>query len=293
MPYTINSGVSLATVQSLDCDVKQVETATAVGTISQTGNATVVITAAGATLATVSVAVTNGNVAATWAGKVRTALNATAAITALYTVGGSSATISLTRIIATLNDPTLNISLDNGTCLGITTAATSANTTPGLPVASDASPVMDGSVAEGTGLTYSRADHVHPTDTSRLASTQNLPGINRTIKVPIFIPNALGVTTGTVIPLMITDGAITITKLEARTSSASYEIAGDLKWADARIGLGNAAVIETFDTTSGVRTDTAIAAGAVASGKLVYLQWDSAPDAAMTDCFFQITFDYD
>ena len=125
------------------------------------------------------------------------------------------------------------------------------------------------------------------------ANTQNLPGQNKLMKIPIINPNVLGITTNTVVPLMVTDAAITITKLECRTSSASYEVAGDLKWADARIGLANAAVIETFDTSSGVRTDSAIASGAVASGKLIYLQFDSAPNALMTDLFVQITFDYD
>jgi len=111
----------------------QVETATAAGTIGTTGNATVIVTGddiTGSPL-TVSVAVTSGDTAATWAGKVRTALNATAAITSLYTVGGSTTAISLTRITPRKNDGTLNISLANGTCTGITAAPTSADTTAG------------------------------------------------------------------------------------------------------------------------------------------------------------------
>ena len=114
--------------------VNQVETATAAGTITASGNATVIVTGddiTGSPL-TVSVAVTNTDTAATWAGKVRTALNATAAITSLYTVGGSTTAITLTRILDRYNDGTLNISLANGTCTGITTAATSANTTAGI-----------------------------------------------------------------------------------------------------------------------------------------------------------------
>jgi Collagen triple helix repeat (20 copies) len=39
--------------------------------------------------------------------------------------------------------------------------------TPTIPVASSTNPVMDGTVAIGTGTTWARADHVHPTDTSR------------------------------------------------------------------------------------------------------------------------------
>lgn len=76
------------------------------------------------------VAVATGDTAATWAGKVRTALGV-AAITDNYTVGGSDETITLTAKVKAVNDTTLNIALDNDTCTGITPAATSANTTPG------------------------------------------------------------------------------------------------------------------------------------------------------------------
>ena len=114
--------------------VNQVETATAAGTITASGNATVVVTGddiVGSPL-TVSVAVLSTDTAATWAGKVRTALGAVTAITSLYTVGGLSTAISLTRIVKRYNDSTLNISLANGTCTGITAEPTSANTTPGI-----------------------------------------------------------------------------------------------------------------------------------------------------------------
>jgi hypothetical protein len=93
---------------------------------------------------TISVAVLNGDTAATWAGKVRTALAADAAVSALFTVGGTTTAISLTRKatatytvgsvsvpLYAANDATLNIALDNGTSTGITPAATSANTTGG------------------------------------------------------------------------------------------------------------------------------------------------------------------
>jgi hypothetical protein len=134
----------------------QVETATAAGTITGAGNASVVVTAAGMTGSpkTISVAVANTDTAATWAGKVRTALAADSAVAALFTVGGSTTAISLTRLptstytvgsetvnIYAANDATLNISLDNGTCTGITTAATSANTTAG--VATDGTKIYD------------------------------------------------------------------------------------------------------------------------------------------------------
>lgn len=125
----------------------QVETATAAGTISAAGNASVTVTAAGMTGSpkTLLVPVANSDTAATWAGKVRTALAADAAVSALFTVGGTTTAISLTRKptqtftvpggtlgLYAANDATLNIALANGTSTGITAAATSANTTAGV-----------------------------------------------------------------------------------------------------------------------------------------------------------------
>lgn len=112
----------------------QVETATAVGTITGDGDATVIVTAAGmtGTPKAISVAVLSGDLAADWAAKVRAALAADSAVAALFTVGGTGASIVLTRKTPAANDTSLNISLDNGTCTGITTAGTSANTIAGV-----------------------------------------------------------------------------------------------------------------------------------------------------------------
>ena len=48
---------------------------------------------------------------------------------------------------------------------------TAAQVTAVLPVASSTTPVMDGAAAIGLGTTWARADHVHPTDTSRYAAS--------------------------------------------------------------------------------------------------------------------------
>jgi hypothetical protein len=124
-----------------------------------------------------------------------------------------------------------------------------------------------------------------------LSANSNLKGLKQHLRVAVLKPSTL-LGTNTVIPITITEGAITVTNVEARTSNASYQIAGDVKWADARIGLASATVINDFDTTSGVRSDSTITAGAVATGKFVYLQFDSAPDAALDDIFIQVTFVY-
>lgn len=153
----------------------QVETATAAGTITGSGNATVIVTAAGMTGSpkTISVAVLNGDTAAVWAGKVRTALAADAAVSALFVVDGTTTAIRLTRkptatyTVGTAsvplyadNDATLNISLDNGTCTGITTAATSANTTSGILSAGVYLLDADGKDFEGATLTAIAANRL-------------------------------------------------------------------------------------------------------------------------------------
>lgn len=142
----------------------QVETATAAGTITATGNATVTVTSAlvtGSPLA-VSVAVTDTDTAATWAGKVRDALAAVSAITAHYTVGGASTAISLTALVKAANDATLNIALDNGTCTGIAPAATSTDTTAGVAESyayRKSGAAWDAVDAEGVALEAATAVH--------------------------------------------------------------------------------------------------------------------------------------
>lgn len=90
----------------------------------------------------------------------------------------------------------------------------------------------------------------------------------------------------------LTDAAITIDSIRVTTSSASYEVAGDLKYADARIGLANATLINDFDTSSGVRFDNSIATASVPSGKYVYLSFDSQPNSSMTDVTYDIAWHY-
>jgi len=155
--------------------VAQVETATAAGTVTASGNATVVVTAAGmtGTPKTISVPVLNGDLAATWAGKVRTALAADAAVAALFVVDGTTTAIRLTRKptatytvgstsvpLYAADDATLNISLDNGTSTGITPATTSANTTGGTLTAGVYLLDGDGKDFEGVNLSAIAANRL-------------------------------------------------------------------------------------------------------------------------------------
>lgn len=114
--------------------VAQVETATAAGTVTTAGNATVILTAAGfpGSPKTFSVPVALNDTAATVAGKIRDALNADLDVIAMFVVGGSTTAIVLTKKIVGADDATLNLSIANGTCVGLTAAPTSANTTTGV-----------------------------------------------------------------------------------------------------------------------------------------------------------------
>lgn len=161
---TINHESGACAATSWVNGTAQVETATAAGTITASGNASVTITSSGMTGSplTISVPVILGDTASVWAGKVRTALAANATIAARFTVGGTTTAISLTRLAATVgglpiysaNDGTLNIALANGTCTGITAAPTSANTTAGVATSGVKLYDGDGKDFEGNALPF-------------------------------------------------------------------------------------------------------------------------------------------
>lgn len=115
----------------------QIETQTVEGAIEAAGvgNALVTITAAGLTngAKAFEVAVDNNDTAAVVAGKIQTDLTADPDISALYTVGGVGADITLTQKTLTGNDDDLNIAVEDGTCIGLTAKLVSVDTQSGQP----------------------------------------------------------------------------------------------------------------------------------------------------------------
>jgi hypothetical protein len=123
----------LSALSGRSLGTKQVTTATAAGSVSSTGNASVTVSSAlFASNVVVPFAVTNGDTAATWAGLARTALAANSTINAHFTVGGSSTAIVLTARVEAANDATLNVATADVTSAGITEAPTSVATTAGV-----------------------------------------------------------------------------------------------------------------------------------------------------------------
>ena len=115
----------------------QIETASVIAAAGATtaGDATVIVTAANLAGSPLTLSVPlllTDNTASLVATKIRAALTANSAIASIFTVGGTGADITLTAKNAIANDSTLNISIANGTCAGITAAPTSTNTNAGI-----------------------------------------------------------------------------------------------------------------------------------------------------------------
>jgi hypothetical protein len=159
---SISQETGVCTATTFVPGTAQVETATAAGTITASGTASVTITATGlaGSPLTISVGVTLGDTASVWAGKVRETLQVHPLINQLFTTDGTGTAIRLTRLASTVgglsirsaNDATLNIALANGTCTGITAAATSSNTTAGVATSGVTLFDGDGKDFEGNAL---------------------------------------------------------------------------------------------------------------------------------------------
>lgn len=116
-------------------DTEQVETVTAIGTITKAGYALITITSALFTEdEEINVDLELSDDASAIATAIRSALTANAIVSADFTISGEGADVILTAKVAAANDETLNISIQNGISTdseGITTATSSANTTAG------------------------------------------------------------------------------------------------------------------------------------------------------------------
>ncbi len=137
----------------------QVETATVVaaGGCTSNGNCDVVVTGAHLTGSPITIPVALTTVTHTTATliatAIKTALIANAVIAAQYTPNSSGAAVTLTDLTKRANDATLNIAIPAG--LGISAAASSANTTAGVAVSmayKRSGTVWDATDAEGVPL---------------------------------------------------------------------------------------------------------------------------------------------
>lgn len=134
---TLTLDMATGAVTGTDPGVLQVETATVIAAAGATtaGDATVIVTAANLVGSPLTISVPlllTDNTTSLVATKIRAGLVAAAGIGDIFTIGGTGANITLTAKVAIADDSTLNISIANGTCAGITAAPTSTNTTEGI-----------------------------------------------------------------------------------------------------------------------------------------------------------------
>ena len=126
---------AFGTVLNMGTGRHQIETATVAGTITNPGNLSVVITAAGMTGSALTLAVpaTNG-AASQQAATIRQFLiddASAAAVRAMFDISGATTAVILTRKIPMAHDTTLNIATATGSATGLTSVASSANTYDG------------------------------------------------------------------------------------------------------------------------------------------------------------------
>lgn len=151
---TINTSTGVATIGTTP--VPQVETATVVAASGATSNGNLAVTVTGARITgsplAISVALTTAThtTATLIATAIKAAFNANAALTAVYTVGGSGADITLTETSAENNDATLNIAIAAG--LGVSAIVSSTNTTSGVGGVKLLTNTGDGKDFEGVSL---------------------------------------------------------------------------------------------------------------------------------------------
>jgi hypothetical protein len=131
--YGYASQASGISIYEAGVGTRQVETATAAGTATTPGNATLTLTAAGLSGSPLAilVALAGTENASAQGALFRTALRANAVVRSMFEVTGSGANIILTKWSRAADDATLNLAIGAGTT-GITAVASSTGTTPGV-----------------------------------------------------------------------------------------------------------------------------------------------------------------
>lgn len=126
-----------------------------------------------------------------------------------------------------------------------------------------------------------------------VVTTGNVKGEPKHMRVAIVDPSvAWGVSTAVcLIPVL--DANITVTGIFVTLDGTGADVTGDLVYASDFITKSGATVINDFDTTAGVRTDTSISTAAVSSGKAVYLVFDTQPSSDIKFMVVDTMYDYD
>ena len=134
--------------------------------------------------------------------------------------------------------------------------------------------------------------NIHIGSGKDLTTTENIKSMTHYTDFTLLDPHGLW-DIDTQVFMMWAPADLTITKIQVETTSALGNVQGDFKYADDFLSLANAVVINDFDTTSGKRTDTSITSASVASGKAIYIQFDSQPSSTIKQIHFHMEWDFD
>jgi hypothetical protein len=162
------------------------------------------------------------------------------------------------------------------TAAQVTAALAPYALTANVPVGSNAAPLMNGTAAAGTGAAWSRADHVHPTDTSRYAAS-NPSGYQTAAQVTAVLPPA-----STTLPLPSGAAAVGVGTTYARADhvhpSDAYPHDNRIINGDMRIDQRNAGAATT--PVGGAYVIDRWAAGLTQAGKFTAARY-AAPVAGV------------
>jgi hypothetical protein len=126
-----------------------------------------------------------------------------------------------------------------------------------------------------------------------VSNNTNIAGARHHLRFTIIDPATAYGKSATICIVPTLDAAITVTNLEVTCGAdPTTELTGDIMYADTFIGKATPVVINDFDTAIGVRSDSSITSGAVASGKAIYVSFDTVPETAITQVSFDLSFDY-
>lgn len=154
-----------------------------------------------------------------------------------------------------------------------------------------ASKVIDetgsGSMVFGTSPTITGA-------TLGVVNGSAITGQAKHLRFTVMSPNAVFTADSCICIWPKVDAGITIDSVTVTTSSASYNIAGDLRFANSFIGRvgGSTGLIKALDTSSGVLYSGTFDDATVDAGKCMYLKLDSAPSSSMSQFSVDIKYRY-
>ena len=152
-------------------------------------------------------------------------------------------------------------------------------------------------ISTSTGVTKIDLNGIGVTSTSTIHSVgagTMTTGEARHFMFTVMSPNATFTVDSCICIVPKLGKSITIDSLTVTTSSASYQVAGDLRFANAFIGRvgGSVGLIKAIDTSSGVLYTGTFDDATIDAGKCIYLKLDSAPSSSMTQFSVDIKYRY-